>query len=390
MKIAYFDCFSGVSGDMILGALIDAGLDREALLKALAGLPLSGYEIVIEKTLKGGISGTRFNVKTAGHEHERHLPDILEIINGSALPEKVKKSAADIFGAIARVEAKIHGTNINEIHFHEIGAVDSIIDIAGACAALDIMGISAVQCSPVNVGEGFVNTAHGLLPVPAPATAALLAGFPVYSSGIRAELATPTGAAILSYFSKKSGPLPDMKIECVGYGAGMKDLPSPNLLRVYIGEDGACEGFETIISLETNIDDMNPEFYQHVFDRLLESGALDVYTTPVMMKKTRPGVQLTVLAREEHRDGLTRIIFEETTTAGVRFSRLERLALHREIRKVRTRFGEVAVKFLSGTGGIVTVSPEYEDCRAAAISAGVPLKNVYDEAKKIAGTGEEA
>jgi hypothetical protein len=386
MKIAYFDCFSGVSGDMILGALIDAGLDPGGIRKTLAGIPLSGYEITAEKIVKNGIAGTRFNVATSGKQRERNLPDILKIIDESSLKEAVKKSAGDIFRNIARVEAAIHSKKIEEIHFHEIGAVDSIIDIAGACAALDMMGIDQVQCSRINVGEGFVKCEHGLLPVPAPATASLLLGVPVYSSGVQAELATPTGAAIIAHFAGRYGPLPDMKVRSVGYGAGMKDLPVPNLLRVYIGEDEIPAGHETIISLETNIDDMNPEFYQHVFERLLESGAMDVYTTPVIMKKTRPGVQLTVLAREDKREELTGIIFEETTTAGIRFSRMERTALEREIRKIATEFGEVGVKLLYSGGRVVTVSPEYEDCRRIAKSRGVPLKAVYDEAKKAAGT----
>jgi uncharacterized protein (TIGR00299 family) protein len=385
MKIAYFDCFSGVSGDMILGALIDAGLDPGDLRKALAGIPLSGYEISAEKAVKNGITGTRFNVTVSGKQRERNLSDILKIIHESSLKEPAKKSAGDIFRNIARVEANIHSKKIEEIHFHELGAVDSIIDIAGACAALDMMGIDIVHCSRINVGEGFVKSEHGLLPVPAPATASLLLGVPIYSSGAQAELATPTGAAIIAHFSKQYGPMPDMKARSVGYGAGMKDLAAPNLLRVFIGEGGIQAGRETIVALETNIDDMNPEFYQHVSERLLESGAMDVYTTPVIMKKTRPGVQLTVLAREETQEALTGIIFEETTTAGIRINRMERVALDREMRTIRTRFGEIGVKLLYSGGRVVTASPEYEDCRRLAKSEGVPLKEVYDEAKKIAG-----
>jgi pyridinium-3,5-bisthiocarboxylic acid mononucleotide nickel chelatase len=389
MKIAYFDCFSGVSGDMILGALIDAGLDPDDLRKVLAGISLSGYEITAEKVVKNGITGTRFNVITSGTQRERNLSDILKIINESSFKEPVKKSAGEIFRNIARVEAKIHNKQIEDIHFHEIGAVDSIIDIVGACAALDMMGIEAVQCSRINVGEGFVKSEHGLLPVPAPATASLLLGVPIYSSGVQAELATPTGAAIIAHFARRYGPLPDIKVRSVGYGAGMKDLPVPNLLRVYIGDDETQAGNETIIALETNIDDMNPEFYQHVFERLLESGALDVFTTPVIMKKTRPGVQLTVLAREDSRDKITSIIFDETTTAGIRISRMDRVMLEREIRIINTRYGEVIVKFLYSGGRVVTVSPEYEDCRRIAKAKGIPLKAVYDEAKKMADSAEK-
>ncbi len=386
MKIAYFDCFSGVSGDMILGSLLDAGLDLEALRQVLSSIPLPGCELSAEKVMKGGIAGTRFRVITSVTGEERHLSDIINLINDSLLSDKSKQSAGDIFRAIAAVEADIHGTTVDKIHFHEIGAVDSIIDIAGACAALDMMGIGAVYCSRVNVGEGFVKTDHGLLPVPAPATAKLLAGAPVYSSGIEAELATPTGAAIMKYFSKSFGPLPDMTVRSVGYGAGMKDLPYPNLLRVFIGDDNARTGHDTILSLETNIDDMNPEFYQHVAEQLLEAGALDVFTTPVIMKKGRPGTQLTVLAREEQRDLLTGMVFAETTTAGIRISRIERAILDREMRPVSTRFGEITVKILSRGGRVVTVSPEYEECRKIAKVRMVPLKTVYDEAKKMADT----
>ncbi|HNW27361.1 MAG TPA: nickel pincer cofactor biosynthesis protein LarC [Spirochaetota bacterium] len=384
MKIAYFDCFSGVSGDMVLGALIDAGADFEALKKILSTIPVSGYVLSAEKVLKNGIAGTRFTVTASGSEKERHLSDILTLIGASSLPERAKQWAGDIFRLIGGVEAEIHGKSIEEIHFHEIGAVDSIIDIAGACAALDMMGIDAVHCSRINVGGGIVKTGHGMLPVPAPATAKLLAGSPVYSSGLEAELATPTGAAIMKYFSKSFGPLPDMTVRNVGYGAGMMDLPVPNLLRVYIGEDSAREGYDTVLSLETNIDDMNPEFYQHVFDRLFEAGALDVFTAPIIMKKGRPGTLLTVLAREERREALAEIIFAETTTAGIRAARLERTVLDREMRRVTTRFGEITVKVLSRGGRVVSVSPEYEECRRIAKERQVPLKEVYDEAKKTA------
>ncbi len=389
MKIAYFDCFSGVSGDMILGSLIDAGLDPDAIRQTLAGVPLSGYDITSDKVVKNGITGTRVNVIAAGHHPERSLNDIVHIINTAALKDRVKKSACDIFRNIARVEAGIHNSNIEDVHFHEVGAVDSIIDIVGACAAFDLLGIDGVYCSRINVGEGFVNTAHGILPVPAPATASLLKGVPLYSSGIQAELATPTGAAIMTHFARRFGPLPEMKVMSIGYGAGMKDLPIPNLLRVYIGEDETPAGREAILSIETNIDDMNPEFYDHVIERLLEAGALDAYATPVIMKKTRPGTLLTALAREEARDKITKIIFEETTTAGIRYHKMERVVLDRETRHVTTRYGEIAVKVLTDNGHIVTVSPEYEECRRIAKARGVPLKLVYEEAKKMADSAKK-
>lgn len=382
MKAAYFDCFSGVSGDMILGSLIDCGLDISLLKAELSRLDLHDYEISANRVMKNGISGTQFTVGTTGHHHHRGLSDILAIIQKSSLKNSVKQSASDIFRKIATIEADIHGIDIESVHFHEIGAVDSIIDVVGACAALDLMGVEAVYASRINVGEGFVQTAHGLLPVPAPATAAILAGVPVYSSGIEAELATPTGAAILTHFTKEFGRMPGMKLQKTGYGAGMKDLPVSNLLRVHIGELTGDTQSETVVSLETNIDDMNPEFFQHILDRLLESGALDVFTAPVIMKKSRPGVLLTVITREETKDDIARIIFEETTTAGIRYSMMERVVLDREMRNITTKYGDIGVKVLSRGGRVVTVSPEYEDCRSIAQSLGVPLKQVYDEARK--------
>ncbi len=385
MKAACFDCFAGVSGDMIVAALLDAGLDLENLKTMVKTLPLEGYDISAERVVKNGIAATRFSVSVSDETPPRRcLADIRKILETSGLPEPVRAHASAIFAEIARVEAAIHGTTIEEVHFHEIGAIDSIVDVTAACAALHIMGIEEVRATRVNVGEGFIESGHGTLPVPAPATAALLAGAPVYSSGIRAELATPTGAAILARFVKRWGPLPEMRLAAAGYGAGTRDLPIPNVLRVFIGEIEASAGYETILSIETNIDDMNPEFYQHVFESLLESGALDVYTTPIIMKKSRPGVKLTVLAREEDRDALARVVFAETTTAGVRIARLDRLVLQRETRRVATVYGEIGIKVLSSGGFPVTISPEFEDCRAAAKTLGVPLRKVYDEARKRA------
>lgn len=386
MKAAYFDCYSGVSGDMILGALIDAGLDPSALINTLAALPLSGYEITTEKVVKNGMAATRVTVAVSGRQHDRGLNDILGIIDAASLPGRVKQAASDIFRAIARTEAEIHNVDIDRIHFHEVGAVDSIIDIVGACAGLDLLGIESVFCSRINVGEGTVNTAHGILPVPAPATAALLRGVPVYSNGIQAELATPTGAAIMTHFTHRFGPLPGMKIESIGYGAGMRDLTIPNLLRVYIGEEETRPGHDAVVSIETNIDDMNPEFYGHVIERLLAAGALDAYITPVIMKKGRTGTLLTVLASEATAAGVRNVIFAETTTAGIRYHTMERAVLTRETRRVATRYGEVAVKFLTDGNRVITVSPEYEDCRRIAIERDVPLRMVYEEAKKIAFT----
>lgn len=384
MKTAYFDCFSGISGDMVVGALIDAGADFSELKNQLSALPLHGYSLAAEKTLKNGISGTRFTVTLSGDHGHRGLADIIRLIEESGLNRSVKKTARAIFTSLARAEAKIHNAEIDAIHFHEVGAVDSIVDIVASAVCLDLLGIEAVYASPIHVGEGFVKTEHGMLPVPAPATVELLANVPVYSRGIAGELATPTGAAIIAHHARSFGPLPAMKIISAGYGAGTKDLPIPNLLRVYIGETESAGRGDWVISLETNIDDMNPEFYQHVTERLLECGALDVYTTPVIMKKSRPGVMLTVLARDALRDALSEIIFSETTTAGIRVHGMERLVLDREVIRVATRYGDIPVKILKKEGAVITVAPEYEACRAAAKELGVPLRKIYDEAKKIA------
>ncbi len=384
MKAAYFDCYAGISGDMIIGALIDAGLDFEVFKKALSGLPLSGYEVAVNKVEKKGISGTRFIVSSSGKEVPRSLSQILKIIESSDLKNSIKETAISVFKNIASVEAKIHGKDIEDIHFHEIGAVDSIIDIVGAAIAVDILSLQRINASRINLGEGFVNTGHGLLPVPAPATAALLVGVPVYSSGIQAELTTPTGAALISHLAHDFGAMPEMKVSSIGYGAGAKDLSIPNLLRVFIGEMALNPAYERIVSLETNIDDMNPEFYQYISDKLLHSGAVDVYTTPIMMKKSRPAVQLSVLAAEENKDRLLDLIFRETTTAGVRINRMERKVLERSIRRVDTQYGAIGIKVLISDGRITTVSPEYEDCRDLAQKHGVPLKLVYEAAKKEA------
>jgi pyridinium-3,5-bisthiocarboxylic acid mononucleotide nickel chelatase len=384
MKVAYFDCSAGVSGDMLIGSLIDAGLDFDALRDSLSRLPLPGYELAVNKVKKNGVSGTRFLVSTPKNADPRSLSQILTIIASSSLKDSIKEAAGAVFKKIGTVEAKIHNKNIEDIHFHEIGAVDSIIDIVGSAIAFDILSLDRIQASPVNLGEGFVNTGHGLLPVPAPATAALLLNVPVYSNGIQAELATPTGAALISYFAKHFGSMPDMRVHSIGYGAGAKDLQIPNLLRVYIGDAEINIGYEKIFSLETNIDDMNPEFYGYISETLFLSGALDVYTTPVIMKKSRPGVKLTVLSMEENRDRLMDLIFKETTTAGVRISSMERKVLERSVRQVETQYGAIGVKILISEGSIITVSPEYEDCRAIAQKQGVPLKRVYEAAKKEA------
>lgn len=386
MKIIYFDCFSGVSGDMILGALIDAGLDIAELEAELAKLNVPGYKIGAEKTARNSISGTKFSVEVSGEHHpKRNLGDIIQIIDRSALDEDIKEQSKKTFTNLATVEAGIHGESIEEIHFHEVGALDSIVDVIGAFIGIKKLGIEAVYSSKMHLGTGFVQSRHGSLPIPAPATLALLKGIPVYSTGIKAELTTPTGAAILVTLSRSFGNMPPMKVEKIGYGAGSRELEIPNLLRVYIGqteESGYIE--ENLVLVETNIDDMNPEFFDYVSTILLEKGCLDVFMTPIYMKKNRPAIMLSVLTGPDKLDEILSIIFRETTTLGVRVNRLERKSLTREVIPVETRYGRIKVKVSKIEDQVKNITPEYEDCKEAALREGVPLKDVYDEVKRAA------
>lgn len=386
MKILYFDCFSGVSGDMILGALIDAGLDIAELEAELAKLNVPGYKIGAEKTARNSISGTKFSVEVSGEHHpKRNLGDIIQIIDRSALDEDIKEQSKKTFTNLAAVEAGIHGESIEEIHFHEVGALDSIVDVIGAFIGIKKLGIEAVYSSKMHLGTGFVQSRHGSLPIPAPATLALLKGIPVYSTGIKAELTTPTGGAILVTLSRSFGNMPPMKVEKIGYGAGSRELEIPNLLRVYIGqteESGYIE--ENLVLVETNIDDMNPEFFDYVSTILLEKGCLDVFMTPIYMKKNRPATMLSVLTGPDKLDEILSIIFRETTTLGVRVNRLERKSLTREVIPVETRYGRIKVKVSKIEDQVKNITPEYEDCKEAALREGVPLKDVYDEVKRAA------
>ena len=381
MKVLYFDCFAGASGDMILGALIDSGLELSLLERELKKLKLSGYSLSAEQVMKQGIKGTAFRVDVNAHQHARNYTDILELINSSALDAAVKENACSIFTLLGSAEAAVHGTEINAVHFHEVGAVDSIIDICGAAIAMHLSNSPAVYCSGINTGSGTVKTAHGILPVPAPATARLLEGMTAYSSGTMAELATPTGAAILKHYSKKSSSMPNMKITATGYGAGSMDLEFPNMLRVFRGEINTARGTEEqIIEIETNIDDMNPELFSHLFDSLYAKGAIDVTVIPALMKKNRPGHILKVLSAAGNRQDLMREIFRETTSSGIRFREISRVILERKIIRVDTEFGPVRVKIHEYDGETVTVSPEYEDCRRQAVEYNVAVKNVYNAA----------
>jgi uncharacterized protein (TIGR00299 family) protein len=385
MRIAYFDCFSGVSGDMILGALIDAGLDLQQLESELNKLEISGFTLKAERTARKGISGTRFLVHAEDHI-ERHLRDIEEIIDHSALGDDIKIASKTIFNDLARAEANIHNKNPGEVHFHEIGGVDSIIDIVGSLLGIKMLGIEAVYASRIPVGTGFVECDHGILPLPAPATLELLKGIPIYASGMEKELVTPTGIAILKNVAKSFGIIPEMRMNRIGYGAGSRDLKIPNLLRVWVGEATEKREYEEdeIILIETNIDNMNPEFFGYASEKLLERGALDVFMTPIFMKKNRPGTLLSILITPDKLAETLSTVFEETTSLGIRLHRLERKILPRELITVDTIFGRVRVKVNQLSRESKNISPEYDDCKEIAAKQGIPLKQVYEEAKTAA------
>jgi uncharacterized protein (TIGR00299 family) protein len=385
MRTLYFDCFAGASGDMILGALVGVGVDPHALLEHLSLLNVSGYEIDFETVDRSGISATRAHVRTA-HEHaHRHLSDILKIINESRLSETVKERAARIFERLAEAEAKIHNVAVERIHFHEVGALDAIIDVVGACIGFELLGIERFVCSELHVGSGMVEMAHGRFPIPPPAVAELLKDAPVYSADIKGELVTPTGAAIIRTVCQEFGPLPKMRIERTGYGAGTREYQNfPNVLRLMIGDvaTGEASGDERLIVVETNIDDMSPQIYGYVMEQAFARGALDCYFTPVQMKKNRPGVLVSILCRESERDAMCELLLAETTTLGVRFYEVLRRALARETVSVETEFGPIDVKVARLNGQVVKAMPEYEQCRAAAQRSEVALQVVEQAARK--------
>ena len=383
MRTLYFDCFSGISGDMSIGALIDAGASFEVLRTQLATLPLRGYELAIEKVTKQGIAGTKFHVHVhdPGTQHRR-LRDIEAILRASGLTPPLQARALEVFTRLAEAEATIHHTTIDQVHFHEVGAIDSIVDITGAVIGLDLLGVQRVLSSAVNVGAGFVRAAHGVLPVPGPATAELLKGAPTYARGQDGELTTPTGAALLASLAENFGPLPYLCVERIGYGAGTKDLPqAPNLLRVFIGEDSMRGDADMITVLEANIDDMNPEWFEFAQEQLFAKGALDVFYTPIFMKKNRPATKLTVLGESNKLDLIVATLFRETSTFGVRTYEVRRQKLRRCLQMVETPYGSIAVKIGEWQGQVVQISPEYESCCQAARRCAVPLKEVYREAE---------
>lgn len=453
MKIAYFDCFAGASGDMILGALLDAGLKPDLLRGELNKLDLREFGIRVSRTVKSGISATKFDVTLLdggrpeyapdgpaqpghahdhphhdhenehehghhhgdgdhghdhgtpdadphhshgsaagahghGHDHaggRRGLSDVTAIIDASGLSAAVKEKSKAVFRRLAEAEAKVHACGVDEIHFHEVGAVDAIVDIVGAVIGLEALGIGEIRASSLHLGSGFVDCAHGRLPVPPPAVTELLRGVPCYSTDVEGELVTPTGAAILSTLASSFGPFPAMTVERTGYGAGFRDLAIPNLLRVVIGETAVKKTEDRIRLIETNIDDMNPQFYDHIMDRLFASGAKDVFLTPIIMKKSRPGLILSVIAAEERTDTLVSILLRETTTLGVRVSDLKkRMVASRHIASVSTAWGDMKVKIRGLSEKEETAAPEYDDCRRVARETGLPIRAVYDEVKRVA------
>jgi len=386
MKLAYFDCFSGISGDMTLGALVDAGVSLDHLREQLRGLDVPGWEISSEKVWKNGMSSTYVKVKTDDQSKHRSLSAILDILQKSKLSPRVREQAAAIFRKLGEAEAAVHDVPIEKVHFHEVGALDAIVDIVGACIGFESLGIEQFSCSPLNVGGGTAKMAHGVLPVPAPATAKLLQGKPTYSNGVQKELVTPTGAAIVATLCASFGPQPPMSVSAIGYGAGTADLEGqPNVVRIMIGEsaENTVAGFDEEISvIEVNLDDMNPQIYGYFQEKALAAGALDVYTTPVQMKKNRPGMLLTLLCRPHDTAALMDLVFAETTTFGARTYRAQRRALPRELVSVHTQFGDVRVKISRVNGHIRHAAPEFEDCKKLAEEKNVPLHQVMDEAKR--------
>jgi uncharacterized protein (TIGR00299 family) protein len=382
MKTAYFDCYSGISGDMILGALIDLGLDVNYLKKELGKLNISGYEIRVKKVEKNHIAGTDVEVIVKDIQKHHSLRDIFDIIDNSRLEKEIKKVSKKIFQKLAEAEGKIHNIEIDKVHFHEVGAIDSIIDIVGAVIGFKKLQIENVFCSRLPLGGGFVSCSHGLIPIPSPATVEILKGVPVYSANIKHEMVTPTGAAIITTIARHFGDMPVIQINCVGYGAGKTEMKHPNLLRVFLGELRNDYDFDVITMIETNIDDLSPEIYGYLAEKLFDNSALDVFFTYIQMKKNRPGVKLSVISPMEDIDKLVDIIFTEISTFGVRCYETKRMKLSIEKQKVKTKYGEVTVKIGKHKNQIMSVSPEYEDCKRIAEKHNIPLKKVYELTKK--------
>lgn len=387
MKTLYFDCFSGAAGDMIVGALIDLGADFTQIRDGLASLNVEGYEVATERVKKKGVMATKFNVLIEEHGHpHRHLKHIVEIIENSDVPEPVKRASIDTFRRIGDAEAEVHGTTPDKVHFHEVGAVDSIVDIVGSHLALHQLAPERIDASPLHVGAGTVQCAHGLMPVPAPATALLLKGVPTYSEGVDGELVTPTGAALIAQLAQNFGPQPPMTVENIGAGAGTKDLPDrPNILRVLSGQTAGISGAtESVTVIEATIDDMNPELFPPLVKRLLDVGARDAFLTHVLGKKGRPAYLLTILADDKAVTGVTRELFRNSTTIGLRMHREDRICLNRLWKNAHTPWGAVRVKIALMDGAVTNAAPEFDDCARVADEAGVTVREVYDAARAAA------
>ncbi|HEX6961341.1 MAG TPA: nickel pincer cofactor biosynthesis protein LarC [Lacipirellula sp.] len=391
MRIAYLDCASGISGDMMLGALLDAGVDLAAVQAGIDSLGLPSCRLVVQEVKKAGFRATQLTVEHEPEHKHRHLHHIEAMIEGSTLSERQRELARRIFGKLAAAEAKVHGTTIEKVHFHEVGAVDSIADIVGSAIAWDLLGVERIVCSPVPTGGGFVEIAHGRCSIPAPATGELLRGVPLASFECEGELTTPTGAAIVAALVDEFGPVPAMTVEKIGYGAGQKDFKHPNLLRLLVGEiakpvSGGISG-DTITLLETNLDDATGESISYCIERLWNAGALDVSTTAIAMKKNRPGVLLAVQCRPADAEKLAEIVFRETTALGLRRSRIERMTLPRRAATVSTPYGEVAGIVATLPGGGERFSAEYDACAGLAAARGVPLEEVQLAARKAFAAG---
>ncbi len=380
MRIAYFDCFAGAGGDMIVGSLLDAGLDFAALRGELAKLGLDGYELSAAKVSRAGLAGTKFDVAVAErHHHGRHLSEILAMIDAAGLGGTAAAKAAAVFHRLGAAEAKVHGVGIEDIHFHEVGAVDSIIDIVGSAIALEMLGIEQIVCSPIPVGSGTVSTAHGVLPVPAPATAELLRGFPVAGpmEGQQGEMTTPTAAAVFTTLATAFGPLPAMDVSAIGYGAGTRDNPAmPNLLRVFLGDAADTGNADTVVELSANIDDSTGEVLGHALGALLAAGCLDAWLAPITMKKSRPAWMLSALCLPTDVAKVEDILFRETTTIGIRRRTCQRSRLARGHVTVQTEYGPVRIKISHRGEQVMTAAPEFEDCAQAATAHGVSVKEV--------------
>lgn len=386
MTVAYFDCFSGISGDMVLGALVDLGLDIDDLVNSLASLELEEFRIESRDVMSYGLRATKVDVIVPETVLVRTFNNIRDSIESSELPQSVKALSLEIFMRIASAESVIHNKPVDQVHFHEVGAVDSIVDIVGAAYGISALGITEVFSSPLPLGHGMIKTQHGSIPVPAPAVLEILEDTPTYGRGIPTEIVTPTGAAIVKSLAGSFGTMPPLKIGKIGYGAGTKDIGVANLLRIITGEllDTRGEGEQLAYVISTNIDDMNPEFYEYVMERLFDSGAHDVWLTPIQMKKTRPGVVINVLCAPADASVLKGILLEETSTFGLRTSTVMKKAIEREFMEVETPWGPVRVKVGRESGHVTSVSPEFSDCAKIAGEKSVPIKDVFRTAQLLA------